>query len=138
MAGFGVQVHGGQRLTRTLRKAGHDVKQLTRINKQAAGVVTVAAKARAPHGIKTRKSRKRYRPGKLSRSIRAGATTKAGVIRAGSTRVPYANAIHWGWPRRNIKPNPFISEAAQATEAVWIKQYEAHMNKVVRSVKGIT
>lgn len=137
MATFGVQVLGDNRLRRTLRKAGFDVKELTRINKQAAGVVTVAAKARAPIGTKSRKTSKRYRPGKLSNSIRAGATTKAGVIRAGSKRVPYASAIHWGWPKRNIKPNHFISDAAIAAEPIWIKQYESHMKKVVHSVKGI-
>ncbi|MGP5928908.1 hypothetical protein [Corynebacterium glyciniphilum] len=137
MAGFGVNVYGAQRLTRTLKKADLDVKRLTRINRQAASTVAAAARLRAPLGVKTSKSRKRYRPGKLRASIRAGATTRAGVIRAGGTRVKYAQAIHWGWPKRNIQPDYYISDAAIATEPVWIKDYESHMNKVVKSVKGV-
>ena len=137
MAGFGVNVYGANRLIRTLRKADLDVKQLKTINKQAASTVAAAARVRAPVGVKSRKSNKRYRPGKLSKSVRAGATNRAGVIRAGSKRVPYATPIHWGWPKRNIKPNYFISDAALATEPVWVKEYEQHMAKVVKSVKGV-
>lgn len=144
MAGFGVNVYGANRLIRTLRKADLDVKQLKTINKQAANTVSAAARIRVPVGVKSRKSSKRYRPGKLSKSIRAGATNRAGVIRAGSKRVPYANPIHWGWKgtdsrgrHLNIQPNYFISDAALATEPVWVKEYEQHMAKVVKSVKGV-
>lgn len=134
---FGVNVYGANRMIRTLKKAGLDAGQLKQINREAANTVTAAARLRVPVGVKGPKSRKRYRPGKLAKSIRAGATQKAGVIRAGSSRVPYALPIHWGWPKRNIKPNYFISDAAVASESVWIKAYESHMNKLVRSVKGV-
>lgn len=137
MAGFGVNVYGDQRLIRTLRKANLDVKQLTAINRGAASTVAAAARVRAPLGVKSRKSKKRYRPGKLRASIRPGATTRAGVIRAGGPRVKYAQAIHWGWPKRNIQPSYFISDAAIETEPVWIKDYVKHMNQVVKSVRGL-
>lgn len=138
MAKFGVTVQGGARLRTTMRKAGLDVKELTSINKQAASTVTAAARATAPVGKPSRK-RGRGRPksgGALKASIRAGATTKAGVIRAGSARVPYANVQHWGWPARNIRPKYFISDAAIRTEPVWVKEYEKHMNAVIKKVKG--
>ena len=138
MAKFGVQVQGGARLRSTMRKAGMDVKELKAINKQAASTVTAAARATAPVGKPTRK-RGRGRPksgGALKKSIRAGATTKAGVIRAGGARVPYAAVQHWGWPSRNIRPKYFISDAAIRTEKVWVKEYEKHMNDVIKKVKG--
>lgn len=138
MAKFGVTVQGGARLRSTMKKAGLDVKELTSINKQAASTVTAAARATAPVGKPSRK-RGRGRPksgGALKASIRAGATTKAGVIRAGSSRVPYANVQHWGWPARNIRPQYFISDAAIRTEPVWVKEYEKHMNAVIKKVKG--
>ena len=50
MGTFGVQVHGGDELRRSMRKAGLDVKELTAINKSAASTVATAAKARAPMG----------------------------------------------------------------------------------------
>lgn len=137
MATFGVNVRGGERLARTMRKAGMDVGVLKQANRQAADTVAGAARGTAPVGIKSAKSRKRYRPGKLSKSVRAGATAKAGVIRAGGGRVPYANAIHWGWPKRNIQAQHFLSEAAIATEPVWVPRYEAHMNKVIKQVRGL-
>lgn len=138
MAKFGVTVQGGARLRATMKKAGLDVKELTAINKQAASTVTAAARATAPVGKPSRK-RGRGRPksgGALKASIRAGATTKAGVIRAGGARVPYANVQHWGWPARNIRPQYFISDAAIRTEPVWVKEYEKHMNQVIKKVKG--
>lgn len=138
MAKFGVTVQGGARLRSTMKKAGLDVKELTSINKQAASTVTAAARATAPVGKPSRK-RGRGRPksgGALKASIRAGATTKAGVIRAGGSRVPYANVQHWGWPARNIRPQYFISDAAIRTEPVWVKEYEKHMNAVIKKVKG--
>lgn len=139
MGTFGVQVHGGDELRRSMRKAGLDVKELTAINKRAASTVAATAKARAPIGKpSTRRGRgRRKAPGSLQRSIRPGATTKAGVIRAGSSRVPYANVQHWGWPSRNIRPKHFISDAAIATEPVWVADYERHMRDVIRKVKGI-
>lgn len=138
MAKFGVQVKGGARLRSTMRKAGMDVKQVSAINREAAETVATAARARAPIGKPSRK-RGRGRPksgGALKASIRAGATTKAGVIRAGSSRVPYANVQHWGWPKRNIQPKYFISQAAIDTEPVWVRNYERKMNDVIKKVKG--
>lgn len=134
---FGLKVRGGNELRRTMRKAGVDIKRLTKINKAAATTVATAAVPRAPKGTKTRKSRRYYRPGKLAKSIRPGATTKLGMVRAGNNRsVPYANPIHWGWPNRNIKPNMFLYVAAKATEETWVKEYDVHLKKVINEVKG--
>lgn len=138
MARFGVNVTGGRRLRSTMKKAGMDVKQLTAINKEAAGIVAGAAKVRAPLGKPGRK-RGRGRPkagGALKNSIRPGATTRAGVIRAGGARVPYANVQHWGWPKHKIKAKYFISTAAKQTEPIWVKQYERKMKRVIKQVKG--
>lgn len=56
------------------------------------------------------------RTGNLAGSIRTvGGTTKTGRVFAGSAKVPYAGPIHWGWPRRNIEPQPFLSEAVGDT-----------------------
>ena len=57
---------------------------------------------------------KRYVPvvsGKLAASIRDGSTQRMGRVRVGSASVPYAGPIHFGWPARRIKPQPFIYDA---------------------------
>lgn len=136
-----VRVEGGARLRRTLKKAGVDMKVLRAINKRAATTVSTASTASAPVGGPYRNTG-RGRPksgGRLKATVRPGATTKAGIIRAGTGaagRVPYANPIHWGWAARNIKPQPWMTLAAQATEPVWVADYNRHMRQVIKQVKG--
>lgn len=139
MAQFGVNVRGAKRLRATMKRAGLDVKQLTAINRAAAETVSVAARARAPIGKPSRRQGRGRRKagGALKASIRAGATTRAGVIRAGGARVPYANVQHWGWPKRKIRAKHFISDAAIATEPIWVKDYERKMKQVIKQVKGL-
>lgn len=85
----------------------------------------VAAAARAPR-----------RSGKLAGSIRPGATQKAGVVRAGRASIPYAGVIHWGWPGHNIAAQPFLTEAAAATESTWSDLYWAELQRVIESIEG--
>ena len=51
--------------------------------------------------------------------------------------MPYAGAIHWGWPARNIVGQPFLTDAAKATEPIWVAQYLADIQKIVDKVKGV-
>lgn len=122
-----VHVDGVDRLKRTLRKAGHDVSQFKEANRAAASVVSGAATGTAPKG----------RTGKLAASVRAGATQKAGVVRAGRKSVPYAGPIHWGWPRRNITAQPFLSASARATESEWMAVYNKHIEDILDDIKGL-
>ena len=88
-----LQLKGAAQLAKGLRQAGADLKDLRDINEQAAQIVAPAAKALAPQ-----------RSGRLAKSIRAGATQKAGVVRAGNNgKVKYAGVINYGWPKHNIK-----------------------------------
>lgn len=136
MAKFGVNIIGANRLKRSMRQAGISLSELKDANRAAATVVAAAARVRAPIGKPTRRGGRGRRKagGALMKSIRAGASQKAGVVKAGSARVPYANPIHWGWPKRHIKPNYFLSEAAIATESIWVKNYERHVNNILRKV----
>lgn len=120
------RVAGGRELRRTLRKAGLDMKQLTAVNRRAAETVVRAALPATPR-----------RSGALAQSVRAGATQRAGIVRAGRKAMPYAGPIHWGWPARGIEPQPWLQNAAQATEPVWFQQYENEIKNLLRSVKGL-
>lgn len=121
-----VDVFGDRRFQATMRQAGLDVTRLNDTHKEAAEVAAVAGRASAP-----------VRSGKLSGSIRTGATRKAGIIRAGKKSVPYALPIHWGWPKRNIAANPWLSEAAQATEPAWLRVYEQRVNEIINEIEGV-
>lgn len=123
--GPALQVEGGRELRASLKAAGADLGDLKAAHRAASTLVSAAAAGRAPR-----------RTGTLAASLRPGATQTSALIRGGGARVPYGGPIHWGWPGHNIAPNPFISEAAQATEPTWVEAYRRDVAHIVDSVKG--
>lgn len=101
-ANIGFEVEGLHKLRRALIKlddaARDDFKQA---GYQAAQIVVNEAKRLVP-----------VRSGKLGKTIRAHKVVSGAKVSAGRTTVPYAGAIHFGWARRNIRPNPFLYDAA--------------------------
>lgn len=120
-----IQIDGMREIRRTLRKAGDDLDDLKQANAQAASIAGDGGKARSP-----------FRFGTLRGSIRTAGTKTAGIIRAGRKTVPYANPIHWGWPTRNIEPNPFLAAGAQHTEPQWLPVYLDTLETIMKQVKG--
>lgn len=129
MAEFtGVKVEGLPRLRKTLRAAGADMKDLSKLNKEAANTVVPVAKALAPVGDP--------KNGHIRNTIRAGATQKAGIIRAGNKKLPYGGVQHFGWPARGIQAKPWISIAAKQTEPQWVQNYFDGLTKVINKIEG--
>ncbi|UVK60162.1 hypothetical protein SEA_SERIALPHILLER_9 [Arthrobacter phage SerialPhiller] len=124
MAGKLYAVVGGAKLRTTLRKAGADLKQLAAVNREVANIVLPAAKATAPR-----------RSGKLGATVRAGATQKAAIIRAGGPGVPYAPFVHY-WRLDGFTPQPWVSLAAQQTEPIWLARYHAGIERIIDQVTG--
>jgi hypothetical protein len=120
-----VRVEGLDQLARSMRRAGEDIEELKDAHAAAAGIVAAAAEARAPR-----------RSGRLAGSVRGSRQIRRARVQAGSSRVPYAAPIHWGWPARNIAANPFLSDAAQDTEPQWVTRYLADIQKALDKVKG--
>lgn len=116
------RVDGVPKLTRTLKKAGEDITELVEAHARAAAIVEAAARATAPR-----------RSGKLASSIRA---TRSKLKAEIQVRSIYAMPIHWGWPSRNIDPQPWVSQAAQATEPEWLPIYEDAVQKALDQVAG--
>ena len=121
-----VKVEGLRAFTRSLKAADEDLlKEIKKLNKDAATIAMEASARLAPR-----------RTGKLAASLRASGTQRAGIVRAGGKKVPYANPIHWGWFKRHIKPQPFISKGAQDSEGRWLPLYEAGIDGIVRKIEG--
>lgn len=120
-----VRVEGGRELRRTLRQAGDDLQGLKDAHAEAARIAATASADLAPR-----------RTGRLAATIRSSGTKTAGIVRAGRAAVPYAGAIHWGWPARNITANPFISQGARDSEGRWIRVYEDAVATALQKVKG--
>lgn len=121
-----VQVHGARQLRSALRAAAGDLADLRRANAEAAAVVAHAGQSDAPR-----------RTGLLAASVRPGATQSAAIVRAGSSRVPYAGVIHYGWEARHIPANPWLMEDAEQTQPTWLELYrdaiQALLDRVART-----
>lgn len=124
MASPTVRVVGARELRRSLKRAGLDVTDLKDANYAVGELVARAAAPRAP-----------VRTGRLAGSLRSSRAAGRARVLAGGAAVPYAGPIHWGWEARNIAPHPFIRDAAQSTEAVWLPVYEAALAEIIRKVE---
>lgn len=121
-----VHVDGARELRTTLRKAGTDLRDFNEAHRAVSTVVASAGRARAPR-----------RTGRLASSVRPAGTRTQAIARAGNnTTVPYANPIHWGWPKRGIAPALFLTTAAQDTEEEWVSVYEGRLLQIMRKVRG--
>jgi hypothetical protein len=120
-----VQVEGARELRTTLRKAGVDLEDMKDANAAVAAQVAAAASARAPH-----------KSGALASSVRGNRAAGAAVIKIGRASVPYAGVIHWGWPARNIRPQPFAVDAAHDTEPAWTETYFRAIEQILSNVRG--
>jgi hypothetical protein len=120
MPGESIRITGLRSTVRNLKKFDSDlVVEIKRINREGAAVVAAAAAALVP-----------VKSGKLRRSIRPGATTYTGTVRAGGANLPYTKPIHFGWPRHNIRPQPFLYEALDARRGEVLLAYERGIAKL--------
>lgn len=96
----GVRIDGLSTVVKDLQKLGVEVDDL----KDAfAAIAKEAAERAASHAPRD--------SGTLASGIRGNrAKSKASVI-AGRSSVPYAGAINYGWPSRNIAPSSFMQKA---------------------------
>lgn len=122
-----VRVDGLRRLRSDLRKMGSDLSDLKDANAAVAQLVAAEAGRRAPR-----------RTGRLAASVRGNRALSRATVAAGGARLPYAGPIHYGWPAHGIAANPFVSDAAQATESAWLPLYEAGIEQAVDAVAGRT
>lgn len=115
-----IQVTGAKELRKALSRMGADLRDFTKVNRAVAEMVASLARQKAP-----------VRTGRLQRTIRAGATTRRGTVSAGRTSVPYAGPIHFGWPSRNIEPQPFIYTALDSRRDEVLADYRARVDELV-------
>jgi len=120
-----VQVQGAKELRRTLKAAGADLADFADANAAAGRIVA----AEAPGWIHSRS-------GRLAGSVRAGAAKTSATVRAGGAAVPYAGVIEWGWPARHIRPHPYLTTAAKATESTWVDAYLTRLEAIVAKIHG--
>lgn len=136
-----VEVDGAKELRRILNRIGdQDLRdELKRANRSAASIVVQRALPKVPVG----------ETGKLRRSVRALASQNSARVRAGTARVDYAAAIHWGRGTGNInyrngrrttarggpiKGRPFLWNALNASRNSVARVYAKHIDNLTRKI----
>lgn len=123
----GIKVDGLGDVLRALKAVGVPTAEVSAASQEAAEIVAASSRTFVP-----------VRSGALRGTIRAKKQARKVLVSAGNnTKVPYANAIHWGWfydrknfIQKNIMPNPFFSKALGVTREQVYKTYFDNINKL--------
>jgi hypothetical protein len=124
--GVTFEVKGGARLRATLKNVEEGLEDLKAVHAEVADIVVDRAQTTVPRLT-----------GQLAGTIRGSGTRTMAVVRAGYAKVPYAGVQEFGWPRRNIPPNPYLRPAAKETEPTWLRTYNDEIEELLSKVKGI-
>ena len=116
-----VRVTGIKQLALKMRKAGADLTQMNTIMHTLGEIVVHAAVPLTP-----------YRTGRLAGTVRAGAGRTKAVIRAGGAATPYAGVIHYGWPARNIEPQPYLTDARGRTRPTVLAEFDRAVSQLIK------
>lgn len=121
----GVKVENLAKVRRQLKNLSDDVDyratEFLPVNKTIADAVAGDAKSYVP-----------VLTGALSGTIRAAATKTSARVKAGYKAVPYAGPIHFGWPARFIKPQPFFYDAIDKRRGEIKDRYDDLVKKLIK------
>ena len=118
-----LQIEGLREVLRDVRRLGDDARDdMKDTHRKAGEVVARAAKPLAP-----------VRTGRLASTIVSAPTQKQGRVRIGRGQsIPYGGPIHFGWPARRIKPQPFIYDALDSRREDVRRVYEQRIGELIR------
>ena len=125
----GIKVKGLNASIRALKDLGVPDAEIKAAGTRSGEIVANEARGLVP-----------VRTGALRNSIRVSKALRKVTISAGNNRrVPYANPIHWGWFKRNIKPQPFFIKALGLTRDEVYQNYYKELDKLIqsKSTKGM-
>lgn len=126
MARDGLQITGLREAIRDLEKLGVSVQDL----KDAFGQISDQVVSEAGRIVPVQS-------GKLAGSIRPARTKNKAVVRAGSSSVPYAGVINYGWSARGIGPTEFLTGPANDNADEWARQIDRNLQDLIRKY-GLT
>jgi hypothetical protein len=124
----GIKVKGFKSGIKALQVIGVPDAEIKAAGSQAGEIVAREARNLVP-----------VRTGALRNTIKVSKALRSVSVRAGNNgKVPYANPIHWGWFKRNIKPQPFFIKALGITRDEVYKNYYRTLDTLIafNSTKG--
>lgn len=123
--GFGarVKVEGLNKLTRALKKAGVEIKDLKEANVRVGDVVVQAARPVTPH-----------RTGALAGSIRPAQRQSGVIVRAGGGSVRYARFVEYG--TKKMPARSYLVKSVYDSQPRWMDVYEKELQDLMDQVAG--
>ena len=114
-----IKTQGMKELRRKISVLDGNFDDLKELHTDLAKIVADRASQLAP-----------VKSGKLRDTIRESGTKTAGRGRSGFKRVPYAGVIHFGFPARGIKPQPFLYDALDQRRDEVLDRYFQGVKKI--------
>lgn len=124
----GIKVKGLKSSIKALQAIGVDAAEIKAAGNEAGEIVARQARELVP-----------VRSGRLLATIRTSkALNKVSVSAGNNGKVPYAGPIHWGWFKRNIRPQPFFVKALGITRDEVYQNYYRSIDRLIEtnSTKG--
>lgn len=124
----GIKVKGLRSSIKALQAIGVEAADIKAAGNEAGEIVARQARELVP-----------VRTGRLRGTIRTSRALNKITVSAGNNgKVPYANPIHWGWFKRNIKPQPFFTKALGITRDEVYQNYYRSIDRLIQtnSTKG--
>lgn len=121
-----IKITGLSKVQRDLRNLSTDALDLNKsefleTNKQVAEIIINESKKYVP-----------VVSGALAAAVKNASTKKSAKVRAGNVAVPYAGPIHFGYPKRAIKPNPFFYEAIDSRRNEVAQRYTRLVESLIK------
>lgn len=113
-------VEGLRDLVRNLEKLGVEVADLKDVFLAIGNMVATDARRYAP-----------VKSGKLVATIKPSKTKNKASVRAGGKKASYAGMIQYGWPRKGIKPQPFLTRSIDGNRNKAVEMMEQGLADVI-------
>jgi hypothetical protein len=118
----GVQIVGGDELAASLHRASDQLDDMARAGEQSGNLILNRARVAAP---------------RLTGALASSLTlTTERLETAVTSGLPYAARTHYGYPRYDQRAQPFLTDARDQTQNVWIEYYADEAERVLHTVKG--
>jgi HK97 gp10 family phage protein len=113
-----VEIKGLGQLTRAIRKAGVQIKDMKTANAKTGTVVVQAARPITPHAT-----------GALAGSIRPAQRQSGVIVRAGGGSVKYARYVEYG--TRKMGARSYLVRAANDSQPRWLDVYADELQRLM-------
>ena len=121
MAEANISIQGLKEVTDSLDKLARDLKSNIELNKELSTTLSQKASAMAPKLT-----------GALASSVVGNPSAEKAQILAGSAAVPYAGVQEYGWPERNIRPQPYLNPAVKDNIGYIIEKYNDSIQAAIK------